>query len=1093
MRFRYVDGLILFVFMCLFVPAAAGAQTVTGTIQGTVSDSTGSVLPGVVIQVKNQDTGAARELATNVQGFYSATFLPVGRYSVTAKLTGFGTVVRDGLDVGLNQTRVADFQLKPVTREETVTVTGAAPPINTVNAEVKGALDAQQIADKPTLNPGSFLSLAEIFAGYQENPTSGQNNPTASSGSSINFNGTGTRGATFQINGVNNDDSSENQHRQGVSLSTIKEFQILTNTYSAEFGRGFGGVVLVQTKSGTNQWRGDAYEFMQDSDDLTALAKFALVKPDNQRHQYGGTVGFPIVQNRLFGFASFDRTRLTGTQNYARDILLATEQTPRLTRGNDTPENRAWIQSIIARYPAGAVPNDPRSARTYATVVGFNRPAEDYSGRVDWQRGPDSITGRYQYTHQIFDTDDVIQGEVAKQDHRQQNLGFTWTKVFSAHVVGEARYGLGIRDTNVNIKAGNDTPIVRFTGSPVSGTIIGNAGGFPILRDQLDNQFVYNLSWLLGQNHSFRAGTDVRRVQLDDFADNSSRGTWTFDRVCGGTTYATAYDAFLDGCIASYVKGYGPFFLENRLNEANFYAEDSWRVRPSLTINLGLRYEYVSAPKEREDRIDYGIGADTDNYAPRLSAAWTLPETTGWLRWLGGSTSGDASVRGGFGIAHGRVFQSVFSQTGASLRTNPPDALSRTYSTLPGLLNVSDPSLGFVFVPGPQTARHSITIASPDMEMPETRQWSLTYERRLGFDSSVRVNYNGNHIPNNLKYALGNLPLSPLNGPAVVANHPNNAPAAGFPDLRGKTIDRVAADINCAGTGLPGLGVNAACPVVVPIADNEISLRVPRTNERRPDPRYTSNLIVSNDAKSWYDGIQIEWIKRLGDGLQITTSYTRSRSLDTTSEATFVGAGDSNQQGPNDAYAKGYSRFHTPHRFSFNSTYILPFMKNRRDLLGYVLGGWQVSGVVRLTSGTPFTVSQTGLDLDFDGFAEARPVLLDPSILGRTVNDPATSKNQLPLTAFRPYVAGDSLDSVVGRNTFFGDGLQTMDLGLYKNFDLGGAKSFSVRIEAFNLFNAVQYAYPAVNISTPATFGTITGLNGLYIPRTIQLGFRFRY
>jgi outer membrane receptor protein involved in Fe transport len=218
----------------------------------------------------------------------------VGRYSVTAKLAGFTTVVRDGVDVGLNQTRVADFQLKPASREETVTVVGASPPINTVNAEVKGALTSQQIADKPTLNPGSFLSLAEIFAGYQENPTAGQNNPTASSGSSINFNGTGTRGATFQINGVNNDDSSENQHRQGVALSTIKEFQILTNTYSAEFGRGFGGVVLVQTKSGTNQWRGDAYEFMQDSDDPTALAKFALVKPQNQRHQFGGTVGFPI-------------------------------------------------------------------------------------------------------------------------------------------------------------------------------------------------------------------------------------------------------------------------------------------------------------------------------------------------------------------------------------------------------------------------------------------------------------------------------------------------------------------------------------------------------------------------------------------------------------------------------------------------------------------------------------------------------------------------------------------------------------------------------------------------------------------------------
>ena len=177
------------------------------------------------------------------------------------------------------------------------------------------------------------------------------------------------------------------------------------------------------------------------------------------------------------------------------------------------------------------MPNDPRSARTYATVVGFNRPAEDYSGRVDWQLGQDSITGRYQYTHQIFDTDDVIQGEVAKQDHRQQNLGFTWTKVFSTNVVGEARYGLGIRDTNVNIRAGNDTPIVRFTGSPVSGTIIGNAGGFPILRDQADNQFVYNLSWLartepLAQGRHGRQARPVgrlRRQQLTRHVDIRSR------------------------------------------------------------------------------------------------------------------------------------------------------------------------------------------------------------------------------------------------------------------------------------------------------------------------------------------------------------------------------------------------------------------------------------------------------------------------------------------------------------------------------------------------------------------------------------------
>ncbi len=294
----------LCVAMVVAATATAPAQTVTGTLQGTVRDATGAVIPGAQVVVRNVETGARRDVVTTELGFYAAPFLPVGRYTVTVTLDGFATAVRDGIDVGLNQTRVADFEMRPSTLAETVTVQGAAPPINTSNAEVKNTLTAEQIIDKPTLSPGSFLSLAEIFPGFQDNPTSGQNNPTASSGSSINFNGTGTRGATFQINGVNNDDSSENQNRQGAALSTIKEFQVISNTYSAEFGRGYGAVVLVQTKSGTNQWRGDLYEFMQDGNDLTALRKFTAVKPDNQRHQFGGTLGFPIRQNRLFGFIS---------------------------------------------------------------------------------------------------------------------------------------------------------------------------------------------------------------------------------------------------------------------------------------------------------------------------------------------------------------------------------------------------------------------------------------------------------------------------------------------------------------------------------------------------------------------------------------------------------------------------------------------------------------------------------------------------------------------------------------------------------------------------------------------------------------------
>src|SRR5262249_9807312 len=163
---------------------------------------------------------------------------------------------------------------------------------------------------------------------------------------------------------------------------------------------------------------------------------------------------------------------------------------------------------------------------------------------------------------------------------------------------------------------------------------------------------------------------------------------------------------------------------------------------------------------------------------------------------------------------------------------------------------------------------------------------------------------------------------------------PNNAPAAGFPDLRGKKFDKIAADFRCAGTGLPGIPVNATCPNPVPIADNEISLRVPRTNERRPDPRYTTNIFIRNGSTSDYNGLQLDAAKTFSQGLQFLASYTYSLTMDEGPEATFVGAGDTNFTGPNRDFARGLSRFDTRHRFVFSGSYLLPIFKQRTDLVG---------------------------------------------------------------------------------------------------------------------------------------------------------------
>ena len=279
----------------------------------------------------------------------------------------------------------------------------------------------------------------------------------------------------------------------------------------------------------------------------------------------------------------------------------------------------------------------------------------------------------------------------------------------------------------------------------------------------------------------------------------------------------------------------------------------------------------------------------------------------------------------------------------------------------------------------------------------------------------------------------------------------------------------------------------------MPIADNEISQRVPRTNERRPDPLYTSNLLISNAAESRYDGIEFSWDKRFTHGLQFQAAYTYSNSEDTNSEATFVGAGDSNQNGPNSAYSRAKSRFHTPHRFTLNGSYRLPFFANDNGFAGQVFGGWMISGVMRIVSGTPFTITSTGVDLDFDGFAESRPVLLDPSVLGAHVDDRDTAQQTLPKAAFRAVTFGDTIEDLVPRNAFYGDGLRNVDLALSKVFRLPwSGDDLSVRIEGFNVFNQKQFGFPTTDINS-LTFGAITGMQTSYSPRVLQFVMRYRY
>ena len=280
----------------------------------------------------------------------------------------------------------------------------------------------------------------------------------------------------------------------------------------------------------------------------------------------------------------------------------------------------------------------------------------------------------------------------------------------------------------------------------------------------------------LFKSHSFRLGTDMRRQALDDIADNFSRDSGTLDDGLRRTTYATPYAAFFDGCVFQFQKGYGPFFLENRMSESNVYLQDDWRIIDSVTLNLGLRYEYVAAPRRRKVASTI-FSVPTRTISNRASASPTLLSgKRGFLRKIGGGP-GRIAFHAGYGIYDGRIFQSVFSQGGANVRFNPPDALHPVEQ--PAECLGSDQRVRVR--PGRADHANDRYSARSRPRSPSTSKWNLSVERIMPWDSTLKVTYQGNHNDKRLKYPLDNLPLSPLDGPVTVVDHPLNAPAAACP------------------------------------------------------------------------------------------------------------------------------------------------------------------------------------------------------------------------------------------------------------------------------------------------------------------------
>ncbi len=744
--------------LLLLWTSAAFAQMVAGVIQGRVADSSGAVTPGAEVRAKEISTAAVRSTLTNSEGFYEFSYLAVGEYDLTVEAPKF-TPQTGRARVELNRTTVLNFQLSVAGVQEHVVVSEAAPAIDLVSGQIRRSLDDDEIAAIPLQR--TIINLAPLLPGFQTNPTSGQNSPTLSTGSSVSFNGTGTRGATFQTDGIANDDSSENQNRQDVNISTIREFQVLTGNFSAEFGRGSGAVVLVETKSGTNQYHGEAFWETANSalnangyfqnqagsriDPSTGKLVAVSPKAESKSQRVGGVFGGPAIKSKLFYFGSYERAWSPGDVSESVSLLPPQFRTPQVDPElPDAAARIAFIKSIIARYPDVQPNNTANNPYGYIANVPQRNPIADISGRMDYQLRPtDILYMRYQYGTFYQATDDIVRGVNTKQDNRFQNYGLAWTHVYSPRITGEGRFGFGRRRMIVSFADGDNVPIITWTIANAP-TTIGSPGQYPLKRFQNDYQFVYDVSAQIGAMHTLKFGADVRRSQLNDWLQNYNRGNWAFSSAGANN----AYQNFAEGIVQTYQQGFGPQENGYRSTEANLYVQDDWRVAPSLTLNLGARFEHVGSPSEVNHLVN--LGYPSDNYIePRFGFAYAPNWSRGLLGMLSGG-QGKSVLRGGFGMFHGRVFQSIFSQVSAAVRYNPPNGATVTASN-PNM-SVASPLGAYQFSPGPPATQVILAEADPNLHMPYTEQWNMTYERELPFQSVLSLSYIGNRGIGFLQY-----------------------------------------------------------------------------------------------------------------------------------------------------------------------------------------------------------------------------------------------------------------------------------------------------------------------------------------------------
>jgi hypothetical protein len=1062
--FHGIHVFMVFVMLPIALPAITTyAQTLQANIRGQMEDASGYPLPNVLVRAINEETNDTRQTYTSPEGEYTFSTLRPGLYRIEAELSGFSKYIEPGIQVSVGQNLRLNIVLHPGGPSNEIIVI-ARQDLVAPDATHEGAvIDNRQIVNFP-LEGRNFLELSLLTPGTAP---AAQGSPGSVRGEfAINVSGAREDSNNFVLDGAFNNDPKLNSVAINPPVDAIREYEVLTSTYDASFGRSAGAQVNVVSKSGTNGFHGTAYEFFRNGalDANNFFERSETGDARYQRNQFGFSLGGPLRKDHTFFFADYEGRRVR--EGITRVTNVPTEQ----ERNGDFSQSlfshpiNPFTQSgfendripsdqinptgsaIANLYP---IPNRSVPYQNYVSSPILSDRDDRFDVRVDHAfTAKSSLMVRYSFSdrdlYEPFSgpTFASVPGFGVHVPRRAQNILIGHDYVFSSSFINQARFAVNRvafgsfqerRESSLNQAVG----LPELSSNPRDyGLSFITVSGFSPIGDEYNNPQhsvtnVFQISDTLSlskSKHLIRFGFDIRILQQNAYRDVQSRGMMAF------SDYGQVTGNGLADLLLGYMTYSGGAHLDNpqylRTQSYNFFIHDSYRLRRDLTLQLGLRYEYNSPPVDRYDRANT-YDPDSQSLVPvgkgGIPRSVYLPDRNNWAPRIGIAWSPDAANRIAVHAGYGIYYDQSALAPGEGLYFNKPYYDFKYYFPLPGLpLTVNDPFPAGYPLSIPSTALGF----DRKLRTPYIQQWNVAFEQQFGRDSHLEIAYVGSK-------GIKLIAARDINQPAPSPLQPNPRPVLQFADI----------------------------------------------------------IYLESRAGSTYNSLQARFEQRLRAGASALVSYTFGKSLDEASTF-FSSYGDSNfpQNSADPGDERGRSNFDLRHRFSLGYSLELPFGRGKRlladrGLISEILAGWSTYGIITLQSGQPFTVallpendnSNTGFaSLGFG--ANNRPDRIASGKLSNPGPDAWFDD-----TAFVLAERGSFGNS--GRNILDGPAYQDFSLSLLKDTRIREGLDLQFRAEFFNAFNHANFDLPDSFLGS-STFGRI---NSAKNPRLIQFGLKIIY